>query len=217
MTIQPTRTILALGTGLWLAAAGPALAHGEGHHEKAGHSHEMAELHGGNVVMTEANHFETLFTPKEARVYCYDAAQKPIAEMKDVTASLMLHPHQGDPVMMDMLYMAPDSKTGRTQGYFYAPYDFSGVKGGMMKAMVSLAGLREKPVSFKTAVTLGEPATYVCPMGDSDPAPDPGSCPKCGMTRQKKMAEGMHGMMHGMHDDADGDHDHDETTGHGHH
>ncbi len=55
-----------------------------------GHSHEMAELHGGSVTMTPTHHFELLCTPKEARLYVYDGKQIPIPSLDGMKASMIL-------------------------------------------------------------------------------------------------------------------------------
>lgn len=50
----------------------------EEHGEKAGHSHERAEGHGGVITMTKEFHIETVFMPKQVRLYLYDASQNPM-------------------------------------------------------------------------------------------------------------------------------------------
>lgn len=46
--------------------------------ESAGHGHNKAAAHGGGVTMTKEFHFESVFTPKEIRVYAYDGSQNPM-------------------------------------------------------------------------------------------------------------------------------------------
>ncbi len=67
--------------------ANPAFAqhdhgeHGHGAHEegeKAGHSHERVEGHGGAVTMSKEFHIETVFMPDQVRLYLYDGSQNPM-------------------------------------------------------------------------------------------------------------------------------------------
>lgn len=53
----------------------PAGAHDE---SKAGHSHEHSSLHGGQVSMSKAHHFETVFLPTGIAVYTYSMKQAPL-------------------------------------------------------------------------------------------------------------------------------------------
>jgi len=45
---------------------------------KAGHSHAKAEMHGGEVAMTKAHHFEVVWMANHVVVYLYDMNQKPL-------------------------------------------------------------------------------------------------------------------------------------------
>lgn len=174
-----------------------------------GHSHEMAMIHGGQVTMTSHHHFEVLFTGKQMRVYVYDADQKPIADPKDVKASMTLMTNDKKSEHMDLHYVAPDPEKGRIQGHFYADRNMTGMKEGDMKAMFKMMGLEEDPIEFRTPVKIGSLVTYGCPMKDSAPAENPGMCPKCGM-RMTKMENGR---PMGNHMD----HGHDGSgDGHGH-
>lgn len=166
-----------------------------------GHSHKMAMVHGGQVTMTPHHHFEVLFADSLARVYVYDGKQVPVDDPKNVKASMTLVVKGGEPETMDLQYIAPDPDKGRTQGYFYLHDRMADMKGHDMKAIVRLVGLEEDPIEFRTPVTMGEAVSYVCPMRDSDPAEDPGSCPKCGMQMK---ADG-----HEKHKDSG--HEHGET------
>jgi hypothetical protein len=175
-----------------------------------GHSHEMAEIHGGHVTMTPNHHFEVLFTPDEARVYLYDMSQKPLPASKDVSVSMNLQTKSGETSKLEMHRVAPDVEKGRTQGYFAAAHDFGAVKEGSMKALVQVTGLGKKPIEFKTNVALSEPAVYVCPMHDSPPAMDPMKCPQCGMQMVRQSAEEddseMHEHSEHHHMEQDGNH-----------
>jgi hypothetical protein len=171
----------------------------------AGHSHEMAELHGGSVTMTPTHHFELLCTRKEARLYVYDGKQVPIPSLDGMKVSMVLQQKTGKPMTMPMTYVKPDAAHGRTQGYFVATHDFSGAKEGTLKATFLVEGLGKGPVEFKSAVSLGEQAVYACPMHSDVTGEDPGKCGKCGMNLVK----------------VGGDDEHDgkagETSGHDHH
>jgi len=178
--------------------------HGE---SEAGHSHHMAMVHGGEVTMTPHHHFEVLFTDKQARVYVYDDQQAPINDLSTVKTTMTLMAKDGKPETMTLQYMAPDPEKGRTQAYFYAEHDMSDVKDGAMKATVKLMGLEKEPVEFRTAVKMGQQMSYVCPMGDSAPAEDPGRCPMCGMD----MTMMEHGSGMGSHmDHHGGDNTHEQ-------
>jgi len=204
-----------------LVAGGQALAqhsHDEGKqgsagHESSepGHSHEMARLHGGEVTMTPHHHFEVVFTDGQARVYVYDGKQEPVAAPKNVTATMTLMAKAGKSETMELHYMAPDPKAGRTQGYFYADHEMAG--GEETKAMVKMTGLEKDPVEFRTAVKIGHLMSYVCPMKDSAAAEDPGKCPKCGM-EMMPMKSGEH---MGEATGADPGHEHGDTDGDHHH
>jgi len=214
--------ITAVGVLITVFSFGQALAqHSHGEHKdhmatemEQGHSHEMAMVHGGHVVMTPKHHFEVVFTSNEACVYLYDGKQMPMMDPKDiqVTMSLVTKEGKSEPIRLD--YQAPDADQGRTQGYFRVlrPMD---MKEGAAKAMFRVVGLLDEPIEFRTAVTLGERMVYACPMGDSDPAEDPGKCPKCGMqmkmmshgeSMEKHMGEHMDHEAHGHGDSSNGHH-----------
>ncbi len=55
--------------------------------EKAGHSHERAEKHGGEVVMSKEHHFEVVWMPNHVMVYVYDGKQNPL-DAKGVTGEV---------------------------------------------------------------------------------------------------------------------------------
>ena len=179
------------------AAARPVAAtaqHSDGHGQSeekpakesaAGHSHEMAEVHGGSVTMTPTHHFELLSTSKEARLYIYDDHQVPIMNLAAMKASMVLQEKAGKPMTMPMTYVKPDVAHGRTQGYFVAAHDFSGAEKNAMKATFTIEGLAKIPAQFKSSVSLGEPVVYTCPMHSDVMGEDPGKCGKCGMNLEK--------------------------------
>jgi hypothetical protein len=173
--------------------------------QAAGHAHDMAELHGGSVTMTATHHFEVLCTAQEARLYVYDDRQVPITNLDGMKASMVLGQKSGESMTMPMTYVKPDAAHERTQGYFLAAHDFSGSDMNAMKATFTVEGLAKKPVEFRSAVSLGEPTTYACPMHPEVTGEDPGKCGKCGMFLQKATGHGEHGGKAG------------ETPAHGHH
>ncbi len=201
-TIIPTlatAALLALGLPTGTAFAQHDHAQHGDDESAAGHSHAQAELHGGSVTMTPDHHFEVVFAAAEMRVYAYDGKQVPIQSLKDVAVSGTLHAKEGDPIGVEFEYVAPDEEAGRSQGYFVAAYDFSEVEDGTLKAMIEVAGLSKEPVKFRTAVSVGELATYACPMHDAVVGEDPVACSKCGMALTR---------VPGHEDESEDDHDH---------
>jgi hypothetical protein len=55
---------------------------------QAGHSHAKAEIHGGEVAMTKAHHFEVVWMSDHVMVYLYDMNQKPLAA-KGITGEVV--------------------------------------------------------------------------------------------------------------------------------
>ena len=181
------------------------LAQAEKHDEDAkGHSHEAAELHDGAVIMTPKHHFEVIFAPEEVRVYGYDREQKPISEMKDAKVTLTLRKKDGDPKELALDYVGPETKAGRSQGYFAAAYEFGKVEEGQMKATFNVSGVGKEPIKFKTAVSVSGLVTYACPMHPDITGEDPVECSKCGMALVKQ-----------AHDE-DADHEKNEHSHEGH-
>ncbi len=76
------KVVMLSGAVIFGLGASSALAqHDHGSHkhgEKAGHSHKMAEAHGGAVTMSKEFHVETVFMPDEVRLYLYDDDQNPM-------------------------------------------------------------------------------------------------------------------------------------------
>ncbi len=157
-----------------------------GTEEPAGHSHEKCELHGGEVIMTQANHFEVLFTEHEARLYAYDGNQVPIPDLSAAKATLALESRSGKSVTVPMTYQKPDSAAGRTQGVLVARHEFTAADAKSTKALFHIAGLGTAPVEFKSPVVLGSETIYTCPMHPDVTAEDPGRCPRCGMNLVKR-------------------------------
>jgi len=153
--------------------------------------------------MTESHHFEVLITGEGLRVYVYGPQQSPIDTLNGVTGEVTLMDKKGEETSLDLSYIAPDSKEGRTQGCLAAMHDFSKVGPGQLKALVTMKGLGKDPVTFKTPVVVSQETVYVCRMNDSPPAEDPMKCPKCGMQMvPQKAPEGDMGGMEG-HEDHD--------------
>jgi len=216
--IRMIRTGLAAGLALGLASPALGQMHqdadtthhhsqmemGHGGEGEMGHSHEMAEIHGGEVTMTEANHFEVLVTGDGFRVYVYGPEQNPIDTLNGVTGAVTLMDREGNETKLDLSYIAPDAKAGRTQGYLAAEHDFSKVEPGQLKALVTVNGLGKEPITFKAPVAVSQETIYVCPMDDSPPAHDPMKCPNCGMQMVPQQSE--KGEMGGMQGHGEQDH-----------
>jgi len=130
-------------------------ADGHEHGEAAGHSHEKAEIHGGNVTMTKEFHFETVFHPDEVHVYVYNGAQDPI-DPKGVTGSVRIEwRDSAQPAATASFEYVPGS-SGKV-GHLQAPVDLSGVAEDQAKAAVdltSLPGKAETELSYKETVRL---------------------------------------------------------------
>jgi len=194
-------SLAAFAVAITLGSSHAALAGEEGHHdhsgtmpmhseegEAAGHSHERAMLHGGQVAMTRAHHFETVFSTDGIRVYPYTAAQNPM-QVGDCAGTVTLktedgktqelklqkvEPKKGDltayfcPGHPDATQMEPGicKQCGTmklmAQDYLFAPFDLAQVKPGTMKAVFHLKGMdgKEKEAIFTqpVAVMMGEKA-----------------------------------------------------------
>jgi hypothetical protein len=182
--------------GVLAARGAPETPQASSQQESAGHSHEKCELHGGEVVMTPANHFEVLFTDHEARVYVYDEKQAPIVSLDGAKATLTLLSKTAKSEPLPMTYLKPDSTSGRTQGVFVVRHDFIGIEKTPTKALFHLEGVAAKAVEFKSAVTLGERSSYVCPMHPNVTGEDPGRCSRCGMNLVKQGGPAQPGHAH---------------------
>jgi hypothetical protein len=77
---------IALSGGALLAQEHLHEQHGQ--ESQAGHSHAKAEIHGGEVAMTKAHHFEVVWMPDHIMVYLYDMNQKPLSA-KGVTGEVV--------------------------------------------------------------------------------------------------------------------------------
>ena len=139
------------------------------HHDAEGtaHSHEACELHGGQVAMTKAHHFETVFDPKGMSVYMYSGAQTPMM-MEKITGTAALKFVDGStkeiPLTVqspvkgeDAVYFCPmhtsvvQKEPGvckacggmelMKQNYLRGAVDLSKVEAGSMKAMIHVKGM----------------------------------------------------------------------------
>ena len=211
----------AMLAGAALFAAQPALAQEGEHHDKTmshehmnqesesaeGHSHAMAEIHGGEATMTPHHHFETLFVPDGIRLYVYDVNQKPVAITKDTKAAVTLQTKDGKTASVKLEYLAPDEKAGRTQACLAAAHDFGDMKPETMKATFTVEGLGKKPIEFKAPVAMMHQMMYTCSMHPEVQAEDPGKCPQCSMKLMPmENEEPGHGMKESehMHDSKEG-------------
>ncbi len=173
---------LAITLGLGLAAGVPAVraqsgGHGDDTHasmhgtgrggETPGHSHEKCELHLGQVSMTKAHHFETVFAADGIRIYFYTGDQSPLLvekaegkatlRFKDGTSReiplVLQKPKEGErtvyfcPMHEDVVQMEPGEclKCGGmrlfAQDYLYAKADLSKVEPGALEATIRIKGL----------------------------------------------------------------------------
>lgn len=146
------------------------------HHEqesKAGHSHAKAEIHGGEVAMTKAHHFEAVWMPDHVMVYLYDMNQKPLAakgitgevvfkfkDGKEQKAALalmeagkmqMMSEHHAEGGQHEMMHsnmskeeMEAMHKLMSNQDHFMANVNLENVKEGDVKATFTLKGLPDK-------------------------------------------------------------------------
>ncbi len=72
--------------------------------EKAGHSHERAEQHGGEVAMTKEHHFEVVWMPNHVMVYVYDGRQNPL-DAVGVTGEVTFKFKGGKSVTKELKFM----------------------------------------------------------------------------------------------------------------
>ncbi len=152
------------------------------HHEqesKVGHSHAKAEIHGGEVAMTKAHHFEVVWMPDHVMVYLYDMNQKPLTaksvtgevvfkfkDGKEQKATLtlmeagkmqMMSEHHAEGGQHEMMHsnmskeeMEAMHKLMSNQDHFMANVNLENVKEGDVKATFTLKGLPDKDESEAT-------------------------------------------------------------------
>jgi len=197
------------------AGSGKGMDHEQMSHSESmeGHSHEMAEIHGGEVTMTPHHHFEALFMPDGLRLYVYDENQKPVTALKDVKATVTLQAKDGKSQSLTLDLLPADETSGRTQPCLAATHDFGDMKPGMMKATFTVQGLGKEPIEFKTPVSMMHETLYTCSMHPDVHAEDPGKCPECGMKLMPMETGGD--MDHGMHESGDMHHHDKDAKGGG--
>ncbi len=91
--MKRTNFFMSLFISSIMLSGGALLAQEHSHEQhkeesKAGHSHAKAEIHGGEVMMTKAHHFEVVWMANHVMVYLYDMNQKPLAA-KGVTGEVV--------------------------------------------------------------------------------------------------------------------------------
>lgn len=196
--------VVGIGGGFWLYAQDHD--HGKGHdeeHEKAGHSHEASQVHGGDVTMTEKHHFEVVFDEGGIRVYPYGKKQEPLAA-KGITGKASLQKKgAGKPTEQELKYVAADPKKGIFRDHLAASFDLKGLEKGSAKVTLELASLpdpEEKTTSFTVTFNgLSPHVEYVCPMKcEGGRGLDPAKCPKCKMEMKREGGSEKKG--HGDHD-----------------
>jgi hypothetical protein len=155
-----------------LLSGGVLLAQEHQHEQesKAGHSHAKAEIHGGEVMMTKAHHFEAVWMPDHVMVYLYDINQKPLSakgvtgevvfqfkDGKEEKATLtlmeagkmqMMSEHHAEGGRHEMMHgkmskeeMEAMHKLMSNQDHFMASVNLENVKEGDVKATFTLKGL----------------------------------------------------------------------------
>jgi hypothetical protein len=193
--VNSTTGISAFVLSAFLTSSSISSAHGQDtHHEGvSGHSHEASELHGGKVTMTDEFHFEVAFQRDQILVYGYDRAQKAI-DLGGVsgTARVDFRDSGRDAIEVALTYVKPEAQSGHGHhghaevrfGHLIAEVDLGKVEEGNAKATLMLQGLpgsSEKEVRFKETFKIARLVEYSCPMNDTTPTSEPGSCAKCGM------------------------------------
>lgn len=181
--------------------------HGDHDHggEKAGHSHEASAVHGGDVSMTEAHHFEVVFFENGVRVYPYGPKQELLAA-KGITGTAKLTKKGVEKsVEQKLTYVPADDKKGTHRDYLEAAFDWKGIEKGGAKITIDLAGLpgeKEPKASFTVTFNGVTPKVeYICPMKcEGGRALDPAKCPKCKMEMKKTSSEGEKDDDHDHHD-----------------
>lgn len=152
--------------------------HGSAAQEAKGHSHDACELHRGQVTMTKAHHFETVFGEDGVRVYRYSAAQKPEL-IGSAVGAVTLKFKNGTSRTVPLVTRATDAKGGDVffctmhpdqmkrepgacpvcnmklvaQSHLFAAVDMREIAPGTMKASISIKGLGgdEPEVGFTEA------------------------------------------------------------------
>jgi hypothetical protein len=133
-----------------------------------GHSHAESEIHGGEVTMTWAHHFEVVWRADQVMVYLYDVDQKPLPAKGvsgEVTFKFKNRPEQkvtltmieaekvpADSTISAKSDMAPTPKEETAvppqrlsnQDHLVASINLAEVKDGELKANFTFKGLPDK-------------------------------------------------------------------------
>ncbi|MFQ5632313.1 MAG: hypothetical protein ACE5I1_26380 [bacterium] len=143
--------------------------------EKAGHSHEKAETHGGTVLMSKQHHFEVVWMEDHVMVFLYDGHQKPLSRLGGMNGEVTFKFKDGRTLQEELIPMEVSKMKGMhhdeddehgehrdgdkmaemremmgDQDHFMAKVDLSGVKEGEVKATFTLQGLPNKKESTAT-------------------------------------------------------------------
>ena len=159
---------------------------------KPGHSHAAASLHGGQVVMTPRHHFEVVYRPDGARVFVYDAHQKPLPA-RGVQGTARIITRRGATTSVPLRYVP--ASAGQ-QDALEASFAFAGTRPGEIKVVFDLRGLSdasERATTFRSTFggVVRGPAS--APRPSSTPPPSAGS----GSTNHPDA--GSAGSHHGQH------------------
>ncbi|NQT13185.1 MAG: hypothetical protein HQ582_10580 [Planctomycetes bacterium] len=156
-----------------------------GHHHEAhtGHDHGSGTgvgsapmvrrpSHGGQMTVIAPLCFEAVYRPKETRLYCYAADQRPV-RVRDVEGQISMKVRGSDKVFhFPLKYVAPPAgSTGH--GCLAVAVDVSGVRNGDMSVTFELANLpnpRQPQAAFSQTFALSMLQTTVVPLDESDRA-----------------------------------------------
>jgi len=125
------------------------------HDEGTGHSHALAEAHGGASTMSKEFHFETVFHQDAVMIYVYDGSQKPMdASGLTGTIDMQFKDKSRESLQAKLEYVAGGSDE---VGYLRGSLDLDGVADQAAKAKVEIHGLSgrdEKDVSYRETFRL---------------------------------------------------------------
>ncbi len=135
--------------------------HHHGKHEqesKPGHSHAKAEIQGGEVAMTKANHFEVVWMPEHVIVYLYDQNQKPLTA-KDVTGQVVFKFKDGKEQKTRVRYFRGQMERPATFEDIHRKFNVLAGHVCSKEKLREIAGLVDKLEEMKSAAPLGEALT----------------------------------------------------------
>ena len=149
--------------------------------EAAGHSHEKAAAHGGDVSMTREFHFETVFSPSEIRLYAYDRLQNPMHVkhwrngLINASVSIGFPGSTREPVQLQMQHAAPPAGAAASDHSAHAQH----AAGGSMTHDEPME--QAEHTMGHEAMAAASPLLWVCPMHPDENGRAAGKCTKCGM------------------------------------